>query len=147
MRRRLAVAAVLLFIMMLRRVDAAAGDRIWSALVLATVEASAAPVPATLKRFAPTINEIFGHNSLYLIGEKKRDLFEGGEEWLFPSKEFFFKVRCLSQELTSYLVRIELYREKNLLVTTEAKLAKEAPLYIRGPQWGRGLLIFVLEVR
>jgi hypothetical protein len=147
MRRCVAAAAVLVFIMASPRADASAGDRIWSALALATIEPSATPIPLPLERFAPTINEVFGYNSLYLLGEKKRDLFHGSEEWLIPTKEFFFKVQCLSQDLTSYLVRIELYRAKNLLVTTKAKLAKEAPLYIRGPQWGRGLLIFVLEVR
>jgi hypothetical protein len=145
MRHRLA-AAVLLFTVAPPEAHAA-GDRIWGALVLATIENSATPVPESLKELAPAIKKIFGYNSLYLLGEKKRDLFLGSERWLVPTKEFFFKVRCLSQELTSYLLRIELYREKNLLVTTEAKLAKDAPLYIRGPQWGRGLLIFVLEVR
>jgi hypothetical protein len=128
MRRRF--AAALVFLIMVPLGASAAGDRIWSALAL-----------------APAIKEIFGYNSLYLLGEKRRELFYGGEEWLIPTKEFFFKIQCLSQEVTSYLLRIELYREKNLLVTTEAKLAKDAPLYIRGPQWGRGRLIFVLEVR
>lgn len=147
MSRRVAAAAVLLFITALTRADAAAGDRIWSAVALATVEPSAAPVPTALERLAPTIKEIFGYTSLYLLGEKKRNLLRDSEEWLIPTKEFFFKIQCLSQEPTSYLLRIELYSDKNLLVTAEAKLAKEAPLYIRGPQWGRGLLIFVLEVR
>jgi hypothetical protein len=104
-------------------------------------------IPSALERFAPTIKKIFGYNSFYLLGEKKRDLISGGEEWLVPSKEFFFKVQCLSQGETSYLLRIELYRDKNLLVTTEAKLARDAPLFIRGPAWGKGHLIFVLEVR
>ena len=126
---------------------AAAGDRIWSALVLATREDSPPPIPETLKEFAPAIRKIFGYNSLYLLGEKKRGLYSGGEEWLVPSKEFFFKVQCLSQSATSYTLRIELYRGKDLLITTEAKLARGAPLYIRGPEWGRGQLIFVLEVR
>ena len=102
---------------------------------------------ARWKEFAPTIKKIFGYNSLYLLGEKKRDLVSGGEQWLVPSKEFFFKVQCLSRGATSYTLRIELYRDKGLLVTTEAKLAKDAPLYIRGPAWGRGQLIFLLEVR
>ena len=123
------------------------GDRIWSALLLATKEDSPGPVPKALEKFAPSIRKIFGYNSLYLLGEKKRDLISGGEEWLVPSKEFFFKVQCLSQEETWYSLRIELYRDKNLLVTTEAKLARDAPLYIRGPAWGKGHLIFVLEVR
>ena len=115
MSRRFAAAGLLLIMVPL---DAsAAGDRIWSALALATTERSAAPVPKPLEELAPAINEIFGYNSLYLLGEKKRELVSGGEQWLIPSKEFFFKIQCLSQEVTSYLLRIELYREKNLLVT------------------------------
>ena len=125
----------------------AEGDRIWSALVLATKENPPSAIPSRAGEVRAAIKKIFGYNSLYLLGEKKRDLFSGGEEWLVPSKEFFFKVQCLSQGATSYTLRIELYRDKSLLLTTEAKLAKDAPLYIRGPAWGRGQLIFLLEVR
>jgi hypothetical protein len=145
MRPRFAAAVLLLIMAPLGA--SAAGDRLWSALALATIESSAVPVPEALEELAPAIKKIFGYNSLYLLGQKKRDLFSGSAEWLIPTKEFFFKVQCLSRELTSYLLRIELYRGKDLLVTIEAKLAKHAPLYIRGPQWGRGLMIFVLEVR
>ncbi|MGA7881724.1 MAG: hypothetical protein WCC08_11935 [Terrimicrobiaceae bacterium] len=145
MRGAVAVAVLLLTIGM--QGAKAGGDRIWSALLLATKEDPPGPVPKALEKFAPSIRKIFGYNSLYLLGEKKRDLISGGEEWLVPSKEFFFKVQCLSREETFYLLRIELYRAKNLLVTTEAKLARDAPLYIRGPAWGKGHLIFVLEVR
>jgi hypothetical protein len=144
---RQALAAALLFLAYGMPEAWAEGDRIWSALVLATKENPPSPIPDTLERFAPAIKKIFGYNSLYLLGEKKRDLISGGEEWLVPSKEFFFKVQCLSQEPTCYSLRIELYRDKSLLLTTEAKLAKNAPLYIRGPAWGSGHLIFLLEVR
>ncbi len=125
----------------------AAGDRIWSALVLATREDPARPAPESLEKFAPAIAKVFGYNSLYLLGEKKRDLSSGCEEWLVPTREFFFKVQCLAQEPTFYHLRIELYQDKKLLVTSDVRLAKDAPLYIRGPQWGRGQLIFVLDVR
>ena len=142
--RRVLAAAVLFWACGAARAE---GDRIWGALVLATKETPPSAIPTTLKKFAPAIKKIFGYNSLYLLGEKKCDLIPGGEEWLVPSKEFFFKVQCLSQGATSYTLRIELYRDKGLLLTTEAKLAKDAPLYIRGPAWGRGHLIFLLEVR
>lgn len=123
------------------------GDRIWSALVLATRETPARPTPEKLTRFAPTISKVFGYNSLYLLGEKKRDLVSGNETWLVPTKEFFVRVQCLEQKPTYYLVRVELYRDKDLLLTTDVKLAKGAPLYIRGPQWGGGQLVFLLEVQ
>ena len=144
---RQALAAAILFLACGTPGARAEGDRIWSALVLATKENPPSSIPAALEKFASAIKKIFGYNSLYLLGEKKRALVSGGEEWLVPSKDFFFKVQCLSQGATSYTLRIELYRDKSLLLTTEAKLAKDAPLYIRGPAWGTGQLIFLLEVR
>jgi hypothetical protein len=141
------VAATILFLVVGTPQSSAEGDRIWSALVLATTEDPPAPIPGALQKFARSIKKIFGYNSLYLLGEKKRDLVSGGEEWLVPTENFFFRVQCLAQGKTSYTLRIELYHDKRLLVTTEAKLARDAPLYIRGPEWGNGQLIFLLEVR
>jgi len=125
----------------------AAGDRIWTALVLGTNEKPPAEVPEKLENYAPALRKIFGYNSFYLLGQKKRDLVKGNEAWLMPTKEFFLGVDCLAREKTYYKLRIELYRRENLLVTTEAKLARDAPLYIRGPLWGGGQLIFLLVVR
>ena len=126
-----------------------ASDDIWSALVLATSETPPAEIPKPLQSFSPTIKKVFGFNSLYLLGQKKRDLGNGGEpdQWLVPSRDFFFQVTCLAQEPTHYHLRIALFRGTELLLTTEAKLARDAPLFIRGPQWGSGQLILLLEVR
>jgi len=124
-----------------------ASDEIWSALLLATNETPRQPPPKPLGDFSSAIEKIFGYNSLYLLGQKKRTLGPGTTEWLVPSREFFFRITCLAQEDTHYLVRIELFHNKDLLLTTEARLARNAPLYIRGPQWGRGQLLFLLEVR
>ena len=141
-------AALLLLALAVFSMNARAdGDRIWSALVLATRENPPKPVPEELTDVAPAIKKVFGYSSLYLLGEKKRDLVSGGEEWLVPSREFFFKVQCLAREETFYRLRIELYRGEKLLLTTEVKLARDAPLYIRGPIWGEGQLIFLFEVR
>lgn len=124
----------------------AAGDRIWSALVLATRETPPKPVPPALTEAAPVLKKVFGYDTFYLMGQKKRDITADVETWLVPSKELFFKVTLLKQEKTHYLVRIELYQEKKLLLSTEARLARDAPLYIRGPQWGKGQLILLLEI-
>ncbi|MFZ4775798.1 MAG: hypothetical protein ACOYM3_10560 [Terrimicrobiaceae bacterium] len=124
-----------------------ASDEIRCALVLATNEIPQKKTPPALESFSTTIKKVFGYNSLYLLGLKKRGINSGVNEWLVPSKEFFFQVTCLEQESSHYRVRIELFRAKDLLLTTEARLALDAPLYIRGPQWGDGQLILILEVR
>lgn len=122
-------------------------NEIRSALVLATQETPPKETPPALRNFSPTIKKVFGYNSLYLLGQKKRGIDSGVNEWLVPSREFFFQVTCLEKESAHYRVRIELFRGSDLLLTSEARLALDAPLYIRGPQWGAGLLILILEVR
>jgi len=127
--------------------NAQAGDRIWSAVVLATRENPAKPPPARLADFAGPLQRIFGYNTFYLLGEKTKDIRAGTEDWLVPSKRIFMKVSVLGTSRVSYHTRVDLYDGKELLVTAEARLARDAPLYIRGPAWGKGQLIAILEVR
>lgn len=124
-----------------------ASDEIWTALVLATNETPPPESPKRLEDFSATIKKVFGYNSLYLLGQKKKAFGSGSNEWLVTSKDFFFRVTCLDQGSAHYRLRLELYRDKELLLTTEADLPRDAPLYIRGPQWGKGQLIFLVEVR
>ncbi len=125
----------------------ARGDAIWSALVLGTNEHPAKPAPAELESFAPGVRTIFGYNTLYLLNAKKRDIVKGGEQWIVPSKKVFLNVRCLDRGESSYRVQLDLYVRKQVVASSEVKLARGAPLYIRGPSWGKGRLVFILEVR
>ncbi len=124
-----------------------ADDRIWSALVLATNEKPPRPVPEKLAAFAPTIREVFGYHSLYLVGEKRSPIGWGDEIWLVPTKEFFFQVCVMARDETHYHVQLELFRGKEPLLSTKARLARGAPLYFRGPQWGNGQLVLLVEIR
>jgi hypothetical protein len=124
-----------------------AGDRIWTGLVLATEEEPAKPAPGRIEQFAPTLERTFGYNTFYLLGEKTKDLHDGAEDWLVPSKRIFLKATVLEVERTGYRLQLDLYDGAKLLVTTEARLAKDAPLYIRGPAWGKGQLLSILAVR
>jgi hypothetical protein len=124
-----------------------ASDTIWSALVLATNESPPRTGPRKLERFAPTIQKVFGYNSLYLLGDSSNEITSGTEQWLVPSRDFFFQVACKSRDDTRYVLRLELFRGDSPLLTTEVRLARNAPLYVRGPQWGDGQLVLLLEIR
>jgi hypothetical protein len=139
--------ALIASLLMASLLPLAAEDNIWAALVLSTNENPAREVPRKLQDFAPTIRAVFGYNSLYLLGQKKQTISAWSSDWLVPSSEFYFNITSLEQESACYRVRIELFRGKSLLLTTESRLARNAPLYIRGPQWGQGQLILLLEVR
>jgi hypothetical protein len=120
---------------------------IWSALVLAGNEQPAQPVPKALKPYASALSSTFGYNSFYLMGDGTQQIRKGDEEWIVPTKEVFMKVHCLDRNDGIYRVQIELYVKKKVVANSEVKLVRGAPLYVRGPGWGRGRLIFILEVR
>jgi hypothetical protein len=141
-RRWLGCAAAILFAL---GPLARAGDGIWSALVLATNEHPPKAAPASLKPFAAGLHTVFGYNTYYLVGSKELDLSKGSAAWVVPAKEVFLKLRCIDRTPTMYHVQIDLYVRKQLVVTSEVKLAPGAPLYIRGPAWGKGRLVFILQ--
>ncbi len=126
---------------------ASAADRIWTGLVLATTEEPAGASSKELEPYVDQIREIFGYNTYYLIEDDKEKILEGTEEWVVPTKRFFLKLRCHGRTESAYRVGLELYADQRFILTSDVELARDAPLFIRGPQWGKGRLIFILEVR
>ncbi|MGH8048478.1 MAG: hypothetical protein ACREKL_14650 [Chthoniobacterales bacterium] len=120
---------------------------IWSALVLAGNEQPAKPVPKELEPFAAGLRSIFGYNTFYLMAAGQEQIRKGDEEWIVPTKQVFMKLRCLDRTDGVYRLQIELYVKKKAVANSEVKLARGAPLYVRGPGYGRGRLVFILEVR
>jgi hypothetical protein len=124
-----------------------AEDRIWAALVLGTTENPPRPAPEELEPFVKGLRTVFGYNSFYLLAAKEKKIRKGTEEWVVPNKKVFLKLQCIDRSPGCYTVNLELYFKKELLVTSQVKFARDAPLYIRGPNWGKGRLIYILEVR
>jgi hypothetical protein len=130
---------------------AAVVDKIWSALVVATNVADPKPAPAELQEFAPRMKRVFGYNQFELAGSVTQEINEQSESWLIPTKTFWLGLkarRALAKEAQGgYLLSLQLFHEKRPLVDTEAKLAPGSPLFIRGPQYGKGQIIIVLQVQ
>ena len=123
-----------------------AADSIWSALVLGVNERPPPPPDRHLVPLLSHLLPVFGYNTYYLLGKKKQKIVEGDETWLVPSKEFYFRIICLAREKNAYRIKAELYRKKELLLETEARLARDEPLLIGGPGWGDGKLILILRI-
>jgi hypothetical protein len=122
-------------------------DRLWSAVVLVTHEPRAAEIPRALEPFAGTIQEVVGGNSLELLGEKKTGVRLGSEQWLIPSRRIFMKVSVWDSDGFSYRMGVDFYQDDKLLFAAEVRLARDAPLLIRGPRWGAGRVVAILAVR
>jgi hypothetical protein len=122
-------------------------DGVWSALVLAANENPPSPVPAELEPYATELRSIFGFNSFYLMGAGAKKIRKGGEEWIVPTRKVFMKIRCLDRNDGRYRLQIELYVKKRMVANSEVKLSPGTPLYVRGPGYGRGRLVFILAAR
>jgi hypothetical protein len=124
-----------------------AAEKVWSGLVIADNVAEPSPVPAELQELEQTLKELFGYNHFNLIGQSSKTLKTGEEDWLAVSKYFALHVDARGETPAGYHLNLKLYKEKEMLLETEAKLSKRSPLVIKGPQVGGGQLLLVLIVQ
>jgi hypothetical protein len=124
-----------------------ASQMVWSGLVIANNVAEPNEVPAELNRIEGTLKALFGYNQFKVIGQSRKTLVTGSEDWLAASKYFSLHVDSKGETPTGYLLNLKLFQEKSVLLETEAKLSKASPLVIKGPQVGDGQLLLVLVVQ
>jgi len=119
---------------------------VWSGLVIAQNQEHPKPIPAELAPFEETLKELFGYNQFDVIGESRKTLATGQEDWLAKSKYFALRVDARGADDAGYDLNLQLYQEKELLLETNTKLGQSSPLVIKGPQVGGGQLLLVLVV-
>src|SRR3954471_17954914 len=131
-----------------------AGEVVWSGLVIADNSEKPQPVPSELTKIEPTLKELFGYNQFEVIGQSRKTLVNGQEDWLASSKHFALKVDAQGPSEGGYLVNLKLVQRENpdpstdqLVLETATKLSKSSPLVIKGPQIGNGQLLLVLVVQ
>jgi opacity protein-like surface antigen len=127
--------------------SARASQMVWSGLVIANNVTKPDEIPPELNRIEGTLKALFGYNQFKVIGQSRKTLVTGSEDWLASSKYFSLHVDSKGETDAGYLLNLKLFQEKNLLLETEAKLSKASPLVIKGPQVGDGQLLLVLVVQ
>jgi hypothetical protein len=124
-----------------------AAQTVWSGLVIAENVTEPQPVSPELTRIEALLKKFFGYNQFKVIGQSQKILKTGQEDWLATSKFFGLHVDARGETEGGYVLNLKLYKEKELLLETEAKLSKRSPLVIKGPQVGGGQLLLVLIVQ
>ena len=126
---------------------AADAETVWSGLVMANNATQPTPIPGELTNFEGTLKHLFGYNQFQVIGQSRKTLRTGEEDWLASSKYFSLHVDSkATRSDSSYLLNLQLFQEHKLLLETEARLSKRSPLVIKGPQVGDGQLVLLLVV-
>jgi hypothetical protein len=124
-----------------------AAETVWSGLVIAENVAQPQRIPPELTRIEGSLKRFFGYNQFQVIGQSQKTLKTGQEDWLATSKFFGLHVDARGETEAGYVLDLKLYKQKELLLETDAKLNKRSPLVIKGPQVGSGQLLLVLVVQ
>ena len=122
------------------------GDVLYGALVLATKSEHPQPTPDALKSEAEDMQKIFGYNEFRLLGEKRKAVPTGNEDWLVVSRQFILNVDTLRKIAGGYALALQLKEEDRLLIGADVKLRRDHPLFIRGPFVGDGQILILLTV-
>ena len=147
MHRSLAVVISVFLLTMTAAPASLAAETVWSGLVMAENVTQPQPIPSELTRIEGLLKRFFGYNEFQVIGQSQKTLKTGQEDWLATSKFFGLHVDARGETQGGYVLNLKLYKEKELLLETEAKLSKRSPLVIKGPQVGGGQLLLVLVVQ
>ena len=124
-----------------------AANTVWSALVIAENVPQPAPIPPELTKLEQTLKDLFGYNQFELIGQSDKTLKTGEEDWLANSKYFALHVDARGENESGYALNLKLYKEKDVLLETDANLSRTSPIVIKGPQVGSGQLLLVLQIK
>jgi hypothetical protein len=131
-----------------------ASETVWSGLVIAENADKPQPVPFELARFEQTLKDLFGYNQFQVIGESRKALKTGQEDWLASSKHFALHVDAQGPSEGGYVVNLKLLQRDDAepqpskpILETDTRLSKRSPLVIKGPQIGGGQLLLVLVVQ
>ncbi len=123
------------------------GRKVWSGLVVATNATRPVPAPPEMHRLQGTLSRTFGYNQFEVIGQSRKALQSGQENWLAASKHFSLHVNPRGASSDGYRVNLQLFQDRQVLLETDANLSKSSPLVIKGPQIGAGQLLLLLVVQ
>lgn len=128
---------------------AATDGHVWGALVYAhngKIE-KAVPTPE-FPDVAERLAKVFPFKSFEVIGQHNQAIFREYESWVVPSKDLFLKLDSNGLAKGGGInLHVQFWRGQQVLVKSDTVLRPDSPLFIGGPKWRDGRLIFILLLK
>ncbi|CAN5856805.1 hypothetical protein BH11VER1_BH11VER1_24670 [soil metagenome] len=133
--------------------DKAAKDgQVWGALVYASntapeIKTVAEPTP-DFPDLAKRLGKVFNYSHFQVLGQHTQIVFREYESWVVPSRDVFLKLDSKGAAKDGGLnLHLQFWQGQQVLVKSDAVLRSESPLFIGGPKWREGQIIFVLLLK
>ena len=133
--------------------DKAAKDgSVWGALIFASNAAQdpkeAAGLVEDFPDLAKRLGKVFPFTRFEVLGQHTQVVFREYESWVVPSKDVFLKLDSKGAATGGGLnLHLQFWQGQQVLVKTDTLLQPNSPLFIGGPKWRGGQLIFVLVLK
>lgn len=125
----------------------AQGDTLYGALVMASNVEHPAEPPPEIRPELENLRAVFGYNEFVTLGQTRKPVLDGTEDWLVSSPKFFLRVDTKNPAPGGYALALQLFREDRVIARAKVRLARDSPLFIRGPMVARGQLIILLKIQ
>jgi hypothetical protein len=140
--------ALLLFFSLGGMAAARAAERLEASLYLgqnAPLSLLAHAAPGDL---GDRLHQVFGFNHYQLLKSGRIDLGHTWAQWFVPRRDFFIRLTPrVAQPDEPRLVDYEIYQDGFIVATGKYEPRDDTPLFINGPDFKKGRLIFVLQTR
>lgn len=131
-------------------VSAAKDGVVWGALVYASDKqpADKAEPPAEFPNLSERLAKAFPYKHFQVLGQHSQDIFREYESWVVPSKDLFVKLDSKGAAKNGGIkLNIQFWQGQQVLVKSDTELHPNSPLFIAGPKWRNGRLVFVLLLK
>lgn len=103
---------------------------------------------ALLKNTTARLGKTFKFDHFHLIGRHTQKIFKEYESWVVPSKDLCLKMDSRGPaEGGGINLHLQLWQDKKVLVKSDTVIRKDRPVFLGGPNWRGGRLIFVVVLK
>lgn len=90
----------------------------------------------------------FTQKNFQLLGKHTQKVFKDYESWVVPSKDLCLKIDSRGPaNVDGILLHLQLWQDKKVLVKSDVSLKSGQPIFIGGPAWRKGRLVFVVMMK
>jgi hypothetical protein len=145
---RLSPSAFLLFAFFgLSALPALAAENFWGCLIYASDSAQCNNLPERLRGYEARMSSAFGYSRFCLIAQQQTTVQTERETGLAFSGDLKIVLTSLAWAPDGkYLIRLLFVQSEEPVMETQARVSRNSPLFIRGPNWRDGQIIVVVMI-
>ena len=132
--------------------DTEGSRKLWGALVYAVKDADAKRegYKDADPEMQTALEKVFkDYKHFQVLGSRAEALFKSTHSWVAPSKQLCvkFDFNGLTEDGEGVKLDLQLWNQGKAIVKTDAILKPGSPVYMVGPEWGAGRLLYVLKLQ